>query len=375
MSEVIILGAGMHPFGRFPDKTLAEIGSDACLGALQDANVEWQEVQAAYCGHVYGPSTVGQSVLSELGHSGIPIWNIANSCASGSSAFVLAYQAVATGLYDIALALGFERMQRGYIDNLEPTSPERIMGLAPEPAMYAMMARRHMEEYGTTIEQLAKVSVKNHKNGVLNPMSQYKKEFTVEEVLDSKMVCPPITLYQCCPTGEGAAAVVVCNKRVAKKHIHGPFVSVAASILVSQTYVRAEPQDITKRTIRASRQAYEIAGIGPEDLDLVELHDAFTIGEISHYESLGLCQKGEGGRLISEGVTELGGRIPVNPSGGLLAKGHPMGATGIAQLAELVWQLRGLAGQRQIDNARIGLAHCLGGLGGGVCTVNILKKG
>ena len=374
MREVVVLGVGMHKFGRFLDKSLAQIGLEACLDALKDANLEWRDIPVAYCGHVFQGVTAGQRVCGELGHSGIPIINVENACASGSTALRLAHQSVAAGFYDIALAFGIEKMSRGMIDVSDREGFLGQAGLQALPSKYAMMARKHMKEYGLTLRQLALVSVKNHKHGCYNPYSQYQKEFTVEEIMDSRMICDPLTLLQCCPTGDGAAAAILCSEDVAKRYSRGPFVKIAASALSSQVYDRGEADGIAQITVKTGKDAYEMAGCGPGDLDLVELHDCFTMAEISHCESLGLCQKGEGGRLVEEGVTELGGRIPVNPSGGLLAKGHPLGATGVAQIVELVWQLRGQASQRQVEDAKIGLAHTMGGGSGIACSVTILKR-
>jgi acetyl-CoA C-acetyltransferase len=248
---------------------------------------------------------------------------------------------------------------------------QRTMGLVSLPSKYAMIARKHMEQYGTTVEQLAKVSVKNHKNGCYNPYSQYQVALTLEEVLNSRMISKPLTLYQCAPTGDGIAAVVLCAKNKARKYTNRPLITLAGSALTSQVYVPDDPTSIHAFTAKAASEAYEMSGCGPEDLDIVELHDCFSIAEICHYENLGLCNKGEGGRLLDEGQTEIGGRIPVNTSGGLLARGDPLGATGLAQIAEIVWQLRGEAAQRQVANPKVGLTHNLGGL---VCSVQILKR-
>jgi len=228
-------------------------------------------------------------------------------------------------------------------------------------AIYALIAMRHMGEYGTTSKQLAKISVKNHNNGCLNLRAQYQKKLSIEEVEASQPVVDPLTLLHCCPTGDGAAAAILCSKNIAIKYTSNP-ITIAASSLTSGTFEDGF-RDLTKndQTIRASKEAYEISGYGPEDLDVVELHDCFTSAELTHYENLGFCKRGEGGRLIDEGVNEIGGKLPVNTSGGLLAKGHPVGATGIAQIAQIVWQLRGDAGKMQVPKTKVGLAHCLGG--------------
>ena len=376
MREVVVAGAGMHKFGRFPDKTIVEIGNTACQAALKDAGLKWRDIEAAYCGHAFQGSVVGERIAASFGYTGIPVVNVENACASGSTAFLIAYQAVAGGFKDIALAVGAEKMERRMIDVQQKGTPEVTMRLLPPPVKYALEARRYMEEYGLTLEQLAKVSVKNHRNGCYNPYSQYQQELTIEEVLGSRMICDPLTLYQCCPSGDGAAAVVICTDEIARRLTMSgrPLVRVASASLTSQAFVRGETGDPWELTVRAAKEAYEKAGVGPEDLDVIELHDCFTMAEIGHYEDFGLCARGEGMRLIHEGATELGGRIPVNPSGGLLAKGHPIGATGIAQLVELVWQLRGEAGQRQVEGAKVGMAHTMGGASGMACSVTILAR-
>jgi benzoylsuccinyl-CoA thiolase BbsB subunit len=243
------------------------------------------------------------------------------------------------------------------------------------PSKYALIAQRYMADYGLTREQLAQVSVKNHKNGCYNPYSQYQQRMSVEEVLSSRMICEPLTLYQCSPTGDGAAAAVLCTPEKAKLFRPGPYVSVAGCAVGSQVFVPGEPNDIGQITSHTARRAYEMWGSGPKDLDVVELHDCFTIAELCHYEGLGLCEEGEGKELLISGATEIGGEIPVNPSGGLLSRGHPVGATGLAQVAEITWQLKGQAGERQVKGAKAGLTHTLGGGGGGMaCAVTVLTR-
>ena len=374
MREVVILGAAMKRFGRY-ETSIIDMGAECCLDALKDAGIEWKNINAAYCSHVLMGVTVGQSILIKLGATGIPIFNVDNGCAGGTTAMILARQAIGAGIYDAALIVGVQKMGKGVlgpeiVDMSEIDKLQRSMGLLSLPSKYAMIARRHMSEYGTTTEQLARVSVKNHKHGALNPYSQYQQEFTLEEVLHSRMIADPLNLYQCAPTGDGAAAIVLCAKDQLPKYAGRTPVTMAGAALASQVFVRDDPTSIDAYTVKASKEAYEMAGCGPEDLDVVELHDCFSIAEICHYENLGLCPKGEGGRLLDEGATTLGGRIPVNPSGGLLSRGDPTGATGLAQVVEIVWQLRGEAGKRQVPGARLGLTHNLTGL---ACSVQILK--
>jgi len=375
MRSVVILGVGMVKFGRYPDVPAEEMGQRACWAALEDTGLEWKDVQVAFCGNAFQGNTMGQRTFNRVGMTGIPTINVENACASGSSAFIMAYQSIASGMYDIALALGVEKMSfKGMIDSTRQDDIERPLGLGAMPTKYALIARRYMEDFGLTPAQLAQVSVKNHKNGCLNPYSQYQQEMTVEEVLNSRMICDPLTLYQCSPTGDGAAAAILCTSRVARRFRTGPFIKVGGCAIGSQVYVQGEPNDISEITARTARRAYEMWGSGPEDLDVVELHDCFTIAEISHYEGLGLCQKGEGKDLLISGATEIDGKIPVNPSGGLLSRGHPVGATGLAQIAEITWQLSGQAGKRQVERAKAGLTHTLGGGGGMACAVTILSR-
>jgi acetyl-CoA acetyltransferase len=380
MREVKVVGVGMVKFGKYPDKRLSELGKDACWKAIRDAGVNPRDIQVAYCGHNRQGSVAGQRILVEIGLTGIPITNVENACCSGSSAVREAFMAVAGGFYEVALVVGAEKLY-GKVQGALSGSDEDLeidLGLV-QPALYALRARRHMELYGTTSAQLAKISVKNHHNGCLNPNAQYQKEITVEEVLASRMIADPLHLLDCCPIGDGAAAVVLCSAEAAKKYSGKPVSFVASTLATGTINSGYTDVELTREelTIRAAQEAYRTAGIGPEDIDLAEVHDCFTIAEMTRIENLGFCKPGEAGKLIDEGTTEIGGRIPINTSGGLLAKGHPLGATGVAQIAEIVWQLRGQAGPRQVKGAKVGLAHCRGGsvagTEGGTCTVQILK--
>lgn len=382
MRDVYVIGAGMTQFGKHPGKSLRALGLEACLNALRDAGVRPEQIEAGYCGNALAPALqgetgVGQNVFWEVGISGIPIVNLENACASGSTALREGWMAVAGGFFDMVIVAGVEKtvMPKGSMLNVGAAELETQLGDV-FPGYFAMIARKHMEKYGTTREQLAQVSVKNHINGAMNPYAQFQKIFTLEEVLGSPMIADPLTLFSCCPNSDGAAAVVLCSRVKAKK-ARSRAVRITASVLTTGTY--ENQRDITGWEVeqRAAGKAYEMASLGPADLDVVEVHDAFTISEIIHYEGLGLCRPGEGGRLIEDGATELGGRVPVNPSGGLLSKGHPVGASGVAQVAEIVWQLRGQAGKRQVQNARVGLAQIMGGNKEGdtrACTVHILVK-
>ncbi|MEE9610709.1 MAG: thiolase family protein [Desulfatiglandales bacterium] len=382
MRDVFIIGVGMTKIGKFPEITTTDMARKAYVDAIKDSGISPKQIEAAVIGHVRQAgqgAILGQRIMREVGVTGIPILNVENICASGSSAIWCAYNFIAAGQFDLAVVIGVEQLSilgKGVI----PPRQEDLEGVQGMtlPSYFAMVAKRHMHEYGTTIEQLARVSIKNHKNGSLNPYAQFQEEITFEEICQSPMVADPLTVLHCCPTGDGAAAAIICSENIAKRYSSKP-IKIAASVLKSGSFDEGwRDLTINDQTRRASKDAYEMAGIGPEDLDLVELHDCFTIAEVFHYENLGLCGKGEGGRLIDDGETELSGKIPVNPSGGLLAKGHPFGATGVAQIVEMVWQLRGKAGKRQIPDAKVGLTHCVGGvvdgLDLGACTVHILKK-
>jgi len=382
MRDVYIIGAGMTQFGKHLERSLRDLGREACLLAFRDAGIAPKEVEAGYCGNALAPAIqgetgVGQNVFWEVGISGIPIVNVENACASGSTALREGWMAVAGGFYNVVMITGVEKavMPKGTMLNVGAGELATKLGEV-FPGYFATIAQKHMERFGTTREQMAQVSVKNHIHGALNPYAQFQKKFTLEEVLKSPMIADPLTLFSCCPNSDGAAALILCSKEKARK-LNGRAIRIAASVLATGTY--ENQRDITnwEVEIRAAQQAYKMASLGPEDLDVVEVHDAFTICEILHYEGLGLCPLGEGGRLIEERATELGGSIPVNPSGGLLSKGHPVGASGVAQVVEIVWHLRGQAGERQVEGAKVGLADMMGGNKEGdtrACTVHILVK-
>ena len=379
MREVVIAGVGIHRFGRFADKSFEQIGQEAVRMALKDANnMSFKDVQIAFCGHMHGGTGAGHKTLAGIGLTGIPVVNVETACASGATALQLAAQGIASGLYDVALALGVEKMPRGFMRMTSYSQWQKLSGLSVNPIIFALRATRHMAEYGTTEEQLAKVSVKNHKNAVLNPYAMYQKELTMEEILDSRMVCYPLRLLMLCAPNEGAAAAILCSKDVASKYTSKP-VSLAA-VCTGVTQYGTSQSDIGQSakiknpecTVVIAKQAYEKSGLGPEDLDLVELQDTDSASEIIFYEELGLCPPGEGGRMIDEGRTERDGDIPVSVSGGLLSKGEPTGASALGQIVEVTWQLRGEAGPRQIPDAKVGLCHVTGA--GGNAAVTILKR-
>ena len=378
MREVSVIGVGMTPFAKYRDKSLAEIGWPAVKAAIEDAGVAKKDIEAAYCGSALGGMMSGQRVLKQLGITGLPITNIENACSSSSSAFRQAYIAVAAGVYDVVLVLGVEKLTKfgGGTLPLEKEDFEVTHGLVM-PALYGMRARRYMHDYGLTEEQLAGVAVKAHKHGAKNPEAQFRNEVTVDEVMDARKIAEPFTLLHCCPSGDGASAVVIASADKARQYTTKP-VRVACSEVNSGKYMTGFRDMTTPEiTVRGAKQAYEEAGIGPNDVDVAEVHDAFTIAELLYYEALGFCDKGDAAKLLEDGETSIGGRIPVNPSGGLLSKGHPIGATGTAQIAEVVRQLRGQCGDRQVDGAKVALTHCTGGgISGfdhGACSIHMFS--
>ena len=369
MREVAVLGVGQSIFGKFPEKSIEELGREAVSEAIQDAGVSPKDIQAAYTSRLYLEMTTGQIILKDLGITDIEMTNVENACAGGATAVRGLWKDIASGFCDIGIAIGVESMTTSPIARkLIPPAKDDLDGLLgmTMPSLFALIGRRLMDTHGATAEDFAQVSVKNHHHGALNPRAQYQKEFTVEEVLQSRMVAEPITLLQCCPNTDGAAAVVMCSMDVARKFTTSP-VKVVASVLRSADY-SFRKEDLTSFAFgkKAARMAYEMAGIGPEDVDLVELHDAFAPEEIVHYEDLGLCKVGEGVDLVRTGAAALGGRCPVNPSGGLLSLGHPLSASGVRIMCEATDQLKGRAGKKQVSGAKVALAQMLGGMASGL---------
>lgn len=385
MRQVAVIGAGMTRFGKHVDRSMKDLAREAVEAALRFAGVDKETVEAATVGNavaglITGQECIrGQVVLRELGIGGIPVINTENACASSSTAFHLAWLYVASGMYDTVLALGMEKLfhpdkQRTFqaigsgldIELAEEfarqMSGEQSAGAGESRSVfmdyYANLARQHMARYGTTREQFARIAAKNHTNGSLNPHAQYQTPRTVEEVLAAPLIAEPLTRMMCSPIGDGAAAVLVTTAEKARQGTTKP-VFVRASVLGSS---EDHSPDTPGIVAKVAQKAYAMAGIGPTELQVIEVHDATAPAELLAYEELGLCEVGEGGKLITEGTTMLTGRLPVNPSGGLLAKGHPVGATGIAQIAEIFWQLRGEAGKRQIAGARVGLTENGGGV-------------
>jgi len=390
--KVNVIGVGMTKFqkpGASDDYNVMAV--KAAKAALEDAKVDFKEVQSAYCGYVYGDSTCGQRSVYELGKTGIPVFNVNNNCSTGSTALMLASQAIAGGLYECVLALGFEKMEKGalgakFTDRANPLEHfanlmSKVQGFSSAPPaaqMFGGAGREYRWKYGTKRETFAKVSEKARKHASNNPYALFNTQLTVEEILASDDVFDPLTRYQCCPPTCGAAAAILCSDDFAKKHGIAKPVYIAAQNMTTD-YDSSFDEDSMIKMVgfdmakACAKKVYEQAGLGPEDVQVVELHDCFTTNEVLTYEALGLCKEGEAEKLIEEGNNTYGGRWVTNPSGGLLSKGHPLGATGLAQCTELVWQLRGQADKRQVPNAKVALQHNLGL--GGACVITMYRAG
>ncbi len=380
-NRVFVIGVGMTKFERC-ERDVRELAQDATKQALKDGAIGYDEVEQAFVGYINGMSTLGQQSLYGVGMTGIPVYNVNNNCSTGSTALYMAYNAIRFGQNDAVVALGFEKMQKGPLENQLPgleklkeeTEKEKKAPIAAR--MFGDAGRDHMEKYGTKKETFAKIAVKNHRHSVQNPRSQYQEACSMEEVLAARMVYDPLTILQCCPTSDGAAAAIVVSEGYLKKHPHA-----GAIEILGMTMTTDKMDDFARGRIgmvgmgmteRGARAVYEQAGLGPKDVQVIELHDCFSTNELITYEGLGLCAEGEGEKLVEDDATTYGGRWVVNPSGGLLSKGHPLGATGLAQCAELVWQLRGQADKRQVEGAKVALQHNLGL--GGACVVTMYRK-
>ena len=389
---VHVVGVGMIPFTKpGASESYNLMGARAAKLALDDAGVPYDAVQQAYVGYVYGDSTAGQAAIYGVGLTGIPVFNLNNNCSTGSSALYLARQAVESGMVECAIALGFEQMVSGalkgaYDDRPSPmtrfaeamTAHQGYDPAAPRAAQFFGGAGMdYMKEYGIRADTFGRISVKARQHAARNPLAVFRQTLTLEEVMASPTVFGPLTRYQCCPPTCGAAAAIVCSADFAKKHKLDASVVIAAQAMTTDTPRTFDSDDMRRvvgydMTANAAKQVYEAAGIGPEDLDVVELHDCFTANELITYEGLGLTPEGTAEKFIVDGDNTYGGRIVTNPSGGLLSKGHPLGATGLAQCYELVSQLRGQADQRQVEGARLALQHNLGL--GGACVVTLYQK-
>ncbi len=360
--SVSVYGSGIVPFGKFPELSVPLLARPAVLEALRDSGLPRESIESIYCGSALSGNMVGQRIARETGLSGITIVNTENACSSGATAFREAWIAVASGLIDFAMVVGVEKLSRlgGGTLPLDNEDVEVVNGMVM-PGLYAMRARRYMYDYGYEAKDLALVSVKSRKHGMLTPYAQFRTATTVEEVLASRQIADPLTLLQCCPTGDGAAAIIIGPTGLAERFSRQP-VRVLGSHLTSGKYVSGFRDLKTPEiTMRCVVELYEEIGLGPEDINVLECHDAFSIAELLYYEALGLCGPGEAVKLLRDGVTSLGGRTVVNPSGGLLSKGHPVGASGVAQIVEIVRQLQQRCDQRQVTNAKIGLTHITGG--------------
>jgi acetyl-CoA acyltransferase len=366
-----VLGVGIGTFGKYATQTLGTLGRRAGELALRDAGISPQQVEMIACGCARSgvlqgrESGVGQLIGWELGIQGVPVYNEKAYCASGSMAFNVATMAVAGGFHDISLVIGVEKMSsrtgKGRPLTSDGMELEGEIGFTPS-VYYAMAAKRHMSTYGTTRDQIATVAVKNRRAAALNPAAQYRTPITIEDVRASRPVSEPLHLFDCCPTGDGAAAAVIVSEDALRRLGYTANVRIAASVVGTGLY-EDQQRDLSSFGLdrRTASAAYEQAGIAPTDVSVAEVHDSFSIAEIIHYEDLGFCAPGEGGRLVESGATALGGKLPVSTSGGLLNRGHPLGATGVAQIVELTEQLQGRSGRRQVRDARIGLAHISGG--------------
>ncbi|MCB5907116.1 lipid-transfer protein [Streptomyces pinistramenti] len=394
--KAYIVGVGMTKFEKpeSRDRQYWDMAKEAGGKALADAGIGYGAVEQVPVGYCYQASTAGQRAAYELGLTGVPVYNVNNNCATGATALMMARQFVEAGVNDCVLALGFEKMQRGALgggaDSKDfATSPVArhygVMAQAhgfettpPTAQIFGNAAREHMDRYGTTAEQLAAVGAKNHRHSAHNPNAQFQDVYTVDEILAARTIHRPLTKLQCSPTSDGAAAAVIASERFVRAHgLQEQAVEIAGQAMTTDTeesFASGSCIDVVGKPVSraAARQAYEASGLGIEDVDVIELHDCFSVNELLTYEALGMCGDGESGKLVADGATTYGGRWVVNPSGGLISKGHPLGATGLAQAAELVWQLRGTAGDRQVAGARTGLAHNIGL--GGAAVVTLLRK-
>jgi len=376
--RVFVIGVGLTDFVKpsaRPDWDYPEMVCEAVSASLEDSGVAYEQIEQVAAGYCFGDTTAGQRAIYGLGLTGVPVLNVNNACATGSSAIYILRNFIAGGLLDCGLALGFDKMSKvlGYDDRANPISRHVESMIAHRGTsdalvtaqMFGNAGREHMDRYGTRPESFARIAVKNHRHAMRNPRAQYGGEYSLDEVLASPMIYEPLTKLQCCPVSSGAGAAVLASEDfVRERGLEGQAVEIVAQAMATDLPDAFEGSDMSlvgaDITRLVARKVYDASGLGPEDVDVIELHDCFSTNELVTYEGLGLCAPGKGGELIDSGATGYGGQWIVNPSGGLLAKGHPIGATGLAQCAELVWQLRGEAGERQVDGARVALQHNLG---------------
>ncbi len=388
--KVYVVGVGMTKFEKPGSRAwdYPDMAKESGTKALQDAGITYESIEQAVVGYCYGESTCGERALYGLGMTGIPIYNVNNNCSTGSTALFMAKQFIEGGIADCVMALGFEKMEKGslgakYMDRINPMDKHielmaALRGFAPAPPaaqMFGNAGRENMERYGTTALQFAKIGWKNHKHSVNNPYSQFQNEYSLEGILGAPMVYEPLTKLQCCPTSDGSGAAILASADFVKKHglehkaveILGMAMATDfASTFSERSCIKMVGADLSKA---AARKVYTQSGMGPENVDVVELHDCFSCNELITYEALGLCPEGKGGEFVDSGANTYGGKVVVNPSGGLISKGHPLGATGLAQCAELNWQLRGEADKRQVAGAKVALQHNLGLGGAAVVTM------
>jgi benzoylsuccinyl-CoA thiolase BbsB subunit len=364
MREVFVIGVGQSIFGKLPQYSPIFLGAQAAKAAIKDSGINPKIIQVAYGSKVLDAAQTIQDVLKRVGITNIEMHNTENACASGGGAINLLWKDIAYGAYDIGIAVGCEGLttcsKAGQLLGVAEGDLNGTLGITM-PSLAALVARRLMKTRGATIEDLARASIKNHANACLNPYAQYKKKITLEDVLKAKMISDPLTSLHCCPISDGGAAAILCTGEIARKYTT-KLVKIISSAVLTSAYERWDEDlcdvEIMRQLVKI---AYDRAGIGPEDLDLVELHDAFSPEELYSYEALGLCPAGEGINFLRSGATEIGGKLPVNPSGGLQSLGHPLGASGVRVVAEVTQHLRGEAGARQIQGAKVGMAQMVGG--------------
>jgi acetyl-CoA acetyltransferase len=391
-NRVFVIGVGMTKFEKpgSRDWDYPDMARESGSAALADAGVGFEDVQEAFAGYVYGDSCAGERAVYELGTTGLPIYNVNNNCSTGSTALYGAARSIRGGLADCALAIGFEKMEKGslpggkFTDRAMPTARHfeklgevfEFEAAPPAPMMFGMAGREHMQKYGSKPEHYVWIGYKNHRHSVNNPYAQFQTEYTLEEVGDAPMIYAPLTKLQCSPTSDGSAAVILASERFVDEHgLWARAIEIVGQAMVTDMSSSFEDRSAIsivggKMTARAAAEVYEQAGVGPDEVDVIELHDCFSANELITYEALGLCGEGEAHELVDAHATTYGGGAPVvNPSGGLISKGHPLGATGLAQCSELTWQLRGDADARQVDGAKVALQHNIGIGGAAVVTM------
>jgi acetyl-CoA acetyltransferase len=392
MDKAYVIGVGMTKFEKpgSRDWDYPDMAKESGTKALEDAGISYDQIEQACVGYVYGDSCAGERAVYELGITGIPIYNVNNNCSTGSTALFMASQLVRGGLSDCVLALGFERMKKGSLgfifDDREQPTMRHFMKLGelrefeeapPAPMMFGMAGREHLEKYGSEPDHYAWIGWKNHKHSTNNPYAQFQTEYSIDEIKEAPVIYHPLTKLQCSPTSDGSAAAIIASEEFVEKHgLADRAIEIAGQTMVTDTPETWDDNSAIsvvggKMTAKAAKEAYEQAGVGPDDVDVIELHDCFSANELITYEALGLCGEGEGHQLVADEATTYGGKVVVNPSGGLISKGHPLGATGLAQCSELTWQLRGDADDRQVDGAKVALQHNIGI--GGACVVTVYR--